>query len=224
MVSKERRIEENERMDEALELIWILKEEGRGSPSNFKISSDDESPEEILSILVNEGLINLKDNDIEFTEKGYERAKGLIRRYRLAERLFSDVFELRDDLVKDDACRVEHILSNELTDSVCTFLGHPPTCPHGKPIPRGECCKKYRIDVEPLITRLSNVEPGVDVKIVFIVPSQKTSVIKLTSMGIVPGAKIRLIQKKPTIVLQIDETVIAMDPELADEILVRKLN
>lgn len=223
-MAKERTSVENERIDEALELIWILKEDGKGTLSNFRISSDDESPESIISLLLQDGLINLKDDDIDFTEKGYERAKGLIRRYRLAERLFSDVFELRDDLVKDDACRVEHILSNELTDSVCTFLGHPPTCPHGKPIPRGECCKRYHIDVEPLITRLSNVEPGTDVKIVFIIPSQKTSVIKLSSLGIVPGVKIRLLQKKPTIVLQVEETVIAMDPVIADEILVKKIN
>ncbi len=214
---------ENERIDEALELIWLLREDHRAFLSNFKASSDDESPEEIIRLLIDDGLVNIKGQEIGFTEMGYERARGLIRRYRLAERLFSDVFELRDDLVKDDACRVEHILSNELTDSVCTFLGHPPTCPHGKPIPRGECCKKYRVDVEPLITRLSSIEPGTEVKIVFIVPSQKSSVVKLSSMGIIPGARIRLLQKKPTIILQIEETIIAIDPEIADEILVRKV-
>lgn len=211
-----------ERIDEALELIWILEEEGKSTVSNFKASSDDESPEGILNVLIEDELVDVRGEEIVFTDKGYERARGLIRRYRLAERLFSDVFELRDDLVKDDACRVEHILSNELTDSVCTFLGHPPTCPHGKPIPRGECCKKYRVHVEPLITRLSNIEPGTEVKIVFIVPSDKSSVAKLSSMGIIPGARIKLLQKKPTIVLQIEETVIAIDQEIADGILVRK--
>lgn len=221
---KDRTSIEKERIDEALELIWVLKEDGKAKVSNFKVNSDDESPEGILDQLVQDGLVNIKAEEIEFTDKGYERARGLIRRYRLAERLFSDVFELRDDLVKDDACRVEHILSNELTDSVCTFLGHPPTCPHGKPIPRGECCKKYRVELEPLITRLSNIEPGTEVKIVFIVPSQKVGVVRLSSMGIIPGVKIKLLQKKPTIVLQIDETVIAIDPEIADEILVRKVD
>ncbi len=220
---KSRTPTENERIDEALELIWLLREEGRAFLSNFKVSSDDEYPEEIIRLLIEDGLVNIKGEEIDFTERGYERARGLIRRYRLAERLFSDVFELREDLIKDDACRVEHILSNELTDSVCTFLGHPPTCPHGKPIPRGECCKKYRVDVEPLITRLSSIEPGTDVKIVFIVPSQKSSVVKLSSMGIIPGVRIRLLQKKPTIILQVEETVIAIDPEIADEILVRKV-
>lgn len=213
---------DNERIDEALELIWILKEDGKATVSNFIASSDDESPENILNALIENKFVNVINDEIDFTKEGYEKAKGLIRRYRLAERLFSDVFELRDDLVKDDACRVEHILSNELTDSVCTFLGHPPTCPHGKPIPRGECCKKYSVDVEPLITRLSSVEPGTNVKIVFIVPSQRSSVLKLSSVGIIPGVKVKLLQKKPTIVLQVEETVVAIDPEIADEILVRK--
>lgn len=215
---------EKERIDEALELIWVLKEDGKAIVSNFKATSDDESPEVIMDKLVDDGLVKIKDEEINFTDKGYERAKGLIRRYRLAERLFSDVFELRDDLVEDDACRVEHILSNELTDRVCTFLGHPPTCPHGKPIPRGECCKKYRVDIEPLVMRLSGVEPGTEVKIVFIVPSEKSSMVRLSSMGIIPGNRIKLIQKKPTIVLQIEETVIAIDPEIADQILVRKID
>ncbi|MCX7794550.1 MAG: ferrous iron transport protein A, partial [Thermodesulfovibrionales bacterium] len=95
--------------------------------------------------------------------------------------------------------------------------------PHGKAIPRGECCKKYRVELEPLVTRLSTIEPGTEVKIVFIVPSQKGSVVKLSSVGIIPGARIKLLQKKPTIVLQVEETVIAIDPEIADEILVRKI-
>ena len=34
----------------------------------------------------------------------------------------------------------EHILSPEATDRICSFLGHPRTCPHGSPIPAGQCC------------------------------------------------------------------------------------
>ncbi len=40
----------------------------------------------------------------------------------------------------------------EATDSVCTLLGHPPTCPHGKPIPPGECCGAFQRTVRPLVT------------------------------------------------------------------------
>ncbi len=78
---------------------------------------------------------------IVFTEKGRKRAEDVIRRHRLAERLFTETFHVHDEKeVAEQACRFEHILSPEATDSICSFLGHPRTCPHGSPIPAGECC------------------------------------------------------------------------------------
>jgi Mn-dependent DtxR family transcriptional regulator len=44
--------------------------------------------------------------------------------------------------IEQQACKFEHILSPEATDKICTFLGHPKTCPHGAPIPPGKCCGK----------------------------------------------------------------------------------
>ena len=77
-----------------------------------------------------------------FTEKGRIRAENVIRRHRLAERLFIQTFQVSDEQeVEEQACKFEHILSAEATDRICTFLGHPLTCPHGSPIPRGECCR-----------------------------------------------------------------------------------
>jgi DtxR family Mn-dependent transcriptional regulator len=50
-------------------------------------------------------------------------------------------FQVSDEQeVEEQACKFEHILSAEATDRICTFLGHPETCPHGSPIPRGACC------------------------------------------------------------------------------------
>jgi Mn-dependent DtxR family transcriptional regulator len=78
---------------------------------------------------------------IVFTEKGRKRAEDVIRRHRLAERLFTETFHVHDEReVEEQACKFEHILSPEATDSICSFLGHPRTCPHGSPIPAGECC------------------------------------------------------------------------------------
>lgn len=78
---------------------------------------------------------------IVFTEKGRKRAEDVIRRHRLAECLFTETFQVHDEReVAEQACRFEHILSPEATDSICSFLGHPRTCPHGSPIPAGECC------------------------------------------------------------------------------------
>ena len=129
-----------------------------------------------------------------------------MRRHRLAERLFADVFEMKEEFIHEDACKLEHILSEELTDSVCTFLGHPPTCPHGKPIPRGECCKKYSVELKPLVMRLNDFEVGQEGRIVYIVPSDPSRLNRLNSIGINAGSVIKLMQKWPSIVVQVEET------------------
>ncbi|MGO9380197.1 MAG: metal-dependent transcriptional regulator [Dissulfurispiraceae bacterium] len=215
---------EKERIDEALELLWVLGEEGHHDLKRFTLSSDDADIDSVVEIMSSEGLANLSGGEIKLTDKGTGIAKGLIRRHRLAERLFTDIFDLSKDTMEEDACKVEHILSEELTDSVCTFLGHPPVCPHGKPIPRGICCKKYSVDVRPVVARLIDFEVGKSGKIVFITPSEAARIGRLSSIGIIAGTVIKLLQRKPSIVLQMDETTIAIDPELAKEIFVKKIS
>lgn len=216
-------ITDKERIDEALELLWVLHEDHHSDLSYFTANSDDADAGAVVETLLHEGLASLHGPEIRLTDKGRRAARGLIRRQRLAERLFTDVFEMPDDTVVNDACKMEHILSEELTESVCTFLGHPPTCPHGKPIPRGECCKKFKIDITPVVTRLSEFEVGASGKITFIVPSDPSRISKLNSLGIAAGSIIRLLQKTPSFVFQIDETTVALDPEIAKEIYVRKI-
>ncbi len=214
---------EKERIDEALELLWVLNEEGYNDLKRFRHSSDDHNIELLIETLINNDFVKIESDKLLLTPKGAELGRGLIRRHRLAERLFSDVFDLSKDIIHEDACKMEHVLSEELTDSVCTFLGHPPTCPHGKPIPQGDCCKKYTVDIKPVVVRLSDFEVGRPAKIVFIKSSEASRISRLSSFGILPGTLIKLIQRKPSVVLQIDETTIALDPELSNEIFVKRV-
>ena len=88
---------------------------------------------------------------IELTTRGHKRAADIIRRHRLAERLFTDSLAMDSETeIEQQACKFEHILSAEATDKICAFLGHPKTCPHGSPIPPGPCCGK-----QPDVTRTS---------------------------------------------------------------------
>jgi hypothetical protein len=78
---------------------------------------------------------------LEFTERGRRRGADIIRRHRLAERLFTESLGMQDEHeIEQQACKFEHILSPDATTRICTFLGHPRTCPHGAPIPPGDCC------------------------------------------------------------------------------------
>jgi ABC-type glutathione transport system ATPase component len=94
---------------------------------------------------------------VELTPHGRERAASIIRRHRLAERLFTDSLAMDSESeIEQQACKFEHILSPEATDKICTFLGHPRTCPHGAPIPPGTCCGIAFLDSD----RLQHVQPG----------------------------------------------------------------
>ena len=82
---------------------------------------------------------------VQFTDRGRSKAANIIRRHRLAERLFTQALDIQDEAeIEQQACKFEHILSAEATDKICTFLGHPEKCPHGAPIPAGPCCAKVR--------------------------------------------------------------------------------
>src|SRR5438270_4471815 len=94
------------------------------------------------------GLVEHGNDVVDFTDRGRQRATDVIRRHRLAERLFTQTFKVHNEQeVEEQACKFEHILSPEATDRICTFLGHPETCPHGSPIPKGNCCiQRLRIE------------------------------------------------------------------------------
>ena len=63
---------------------------------------------------------------VEFTARGRQRAADIIRRHRLAERLFTDSLALDSESeIEQQACKFEHILSTEATDKICSFLGIP---------------------------------------------------------------------------------------------------
>jgi len=98
---------------------------------------------------------------IEFTDKGRRRAADVIRRHRLAERLFIQTFQVSSEAeVEQQACKFEHILSPEVTERICTFLGHPATCPHGSPIPAGRCCEKSQKDEKRPVSLSSSMSPS----------------------------------------------------------------
>ncbi|MBM4141809.1 MAG: metal-dependent transcriptional regulator, partial [Nitrospira sp.] len=200
--------------DEALETIWELAENGE---VNLADLINEVRNEKGVLDMQKDGLIIIKEGKVYFTEEGRRRAKDITRRHLLAERLFADVLALND--YEEDACLFEHAISPEVEEAICTFLGHPPTCPHGRAIPRGKCCKLYAKEVKPLVRPLTDIEVGTNAKVVVITtPAME----RLTSIGLMPGEIVKLLQKKPSYVISVEETTIAIDEEIAKGIYVKK--
>ncbi len=214
------------RIEEALEYLWSTLEKGESSIDAFRenMEKDDQDVPggALLTQMEEAGFIVIDNGKFELTEKGRTEAVKVIRRHRLAERLFNDVLNVSMDETETIACELEHILSEGVTDSVCTFLGHPPLCPHGREIPRGECCKRYETDVKPVVTSVKHMQKHVPGKIVFMTQKIYQRFQRLASLGVTPGTEIIVKQRHPSIVIQVGETEIAIDDEIAREIFVKR--
>jgi DtxR family transcriptional regulator, Mn-dependent transcriptional regulator len=104
-----------------------------------------------------DGLLTVEgDRHLELTEEGLRLATRVMRKHRLAERLLTDVIGLDWELVHAEACRWEHVISENVERRLIELLGHPTESPYGNPIPgldelgqsgNGE---EFMHDVEPL--------------------------------------------------------------------------
>ena len=168
-------LSDEEQFDEVLEEMWVLEEHGElaevGRMSEDGLLPVSMAVEKMVEL----GLVSVRPHPpqphahkqvvnpchdqihhpeagpsdgsllVEFTERGRAKASDIIRRHRLAERLFTQTLEMENEAeIEQQACKFEHILSPEATEKICTLLGHPATCPHGAPIPTGPCCAKAR--------------------------------------------------------------------------------
>ena len=220
---------ERREVEEILETVFTEREQGRDGVAavlahagTHEHAGHPGAP--ALDELAAAGLLWLRGDAVELTEDGERRARGVVRRHRLAERLFRDLLDLGEGAMESQACEFEHILSAEATDSVCTLLGHPPTCPHGKPIPPGDCCSSFHKTVRPLVTGLGSFDLGARGRIVFIAPKFHDRMDRLAALGVVPGSELRLHQRAPSFVIEVGETTIALDPEIAGEIFVKRVD
>lgn len=205
----------SENAQEILEQLWMVeKESNPGSPlASNELAGIDE--------LVQAGLVIQDGPDYKLTSAGLPEAALAIRRHRLGERLLADVLKAEDALLEEQACRLEHALMDGLDESICTLLGHPQFCPHGKPIPPGECCRQMRATVGRLISPLSEIEPGKGGEVAYIQMSNASHLQKLMALGVLPGGKIRLLRSTPSFVFECGYSQFAVDEAIAADIYVR---
>jgi DtxR family Mn-dependent transcriptional regulator len=159
---------------------------------------------------------------VRLTPEGEKLGREVTRRHRLAERLLHDVLDVEPTAVDPNVCRLEHILSPEVTASICKLLGHPTEDPLGRPIPPGDCCAQQDRKLEPIITSVDRMKPGEDGKIAYLRLAQHPELHKLLSLGLVPGTVVHLHQTSPAYVLEAGESQLALDEDVARNIFVRK--
>ena len=147
-----------------------------------------------------EGLVEIRAAALSLTSKGRDYALQVVRAHRLWERYLDDETDLPLTRIHLVADRAEHRLTTDQTDRLDAQLGHPPTDPHGDPIPttRGEIAPfpgvpltDFAVDQEAEVTHLEDEPPGVFETIV--------------RLGISRGTRVRITERLPGLVrLQIN--------------------
>ena len=83
-----------------------------------------------------DGLLTVKgDRHLELSPKGRQLATRVMRKHRLAERLLTDIIGLEIEYVHEEACRWEHVMSEQVERRLVELLNHPSESPYGNPIP-----------------------------------------------------------------------------------------
>ncbi|MFH1761593.1 MAG: metal-dependent transcriptional regulator [bacterium] len=205
--------------EEYLERLWQMKEQSKHAMEDLKNGIDTDFNIEILNELSDEDLVEIGQDhkNINLTPKGEEHARGIIRAHRLAERLFYDVLGYERE---SGACEFEHTVTPELVDGICILLGHPRQCPHGNPIPAGNCCRQSARTAESSVIPLTELDIAQSARVAYVNFQNDQQLHKIDGLNIRPGKFVKLHQRYPCYVIECEGANIAMDEEIVSSIYV----
>lgn len=213
MALDERAVRVNELIDTTemyLRTIYELEEEGV-VPLRARIAErlgqSGPTVSQTVARMERDGLVIVAgDRHLELTGVGRSRAVSVMRKHRLAERLLSDVIGLEWELVHAEACRWEHVMSEEVERRLIEVLNHPTTSPYGNPIPGlDELGLADAPAAEEKLIRLSDLPNGalhavVVRRLAEHIQTDPEVIGRLREAGVVPDARVT-VETKPGAVL-----------------------
>ena len=183
-------------IEEYLECIYKLQEKSGVARTSDIVKSLGVVPGTVTNTvewLEKEDLATHKPyKGVKLTEKGRKIALQVIRRHRLSERLLTDILCMEWDKVHDAACKLEHVITDEMMQPLEKTLKHPKTCPHGNPIPT-KCGGIIEEESQPLL----ELATGEQSTIVKITEESLDLLHYLGTIGLVPGASVKILGKAP---------------------------
>lgn len=153
-----------------LRTIYELEEEGI-TPLRARIAERLEQSGPTVSQTVarmeRDGLVVVaNDRSLQMTDQGRALAVAVMRKHRLAERLLTDVIGLDIHRVHDEACRWEHVMSEEVERHIVTLLDSVDRSPFGNPIPGlADLGVDNQADVKPGIRSVDLPESDLRLKV-----------------------------------------------------------
>lgn len=160
-----------------------------------------------------DGLVNVEgDRHLALTETGRTRALHVMRKHRLAERLLADVIGLDWAFVHDEACRWEHVMSEQVERRLLELLDHPTESPYGNPIPALDelgdpLARPFLEGVINVVNRVANEKGPVTATIRRLgepVQFDPELLQQLLAAGVIPGAHATISAAGSYVLIQVD--------------------
>lgn len=186
--------------EQYLKIIYRLTEDG-GEAKTSDIASElgvaPSSVTEMLHKLSARGYVKHEPyRSVALRPKGRRIATKVTRKHRLLERFLTDFVGIMGPSTHEQACKMEHALTDEAERNLCRMMQHPEECPDGRRIPKCEkditCDKCTSCDVP--LSQLKEGESGV---ISHLISKNNDELCSMLAMGFVPGCKIRIEKRVP---------------------------
>lgn len=176
---------------------------------------------EMVKKLMEKGLVERKGRILNLRPEGEKIALRVIRKHRLAERFLTDHLKIPWDHAHEQACRLEHILSDEVVNALEGYLGNPATCPHGHPIP------DRHGNLKPSdAPRLAEHEEGVEL-VVDRVSEESSEILRyLDQIGMRPGTRLVIEKIAPfegPLLVKVHGEALPLSREIAGKVWARRL-
>lgn len=179
------------------------------------------SVSEKLKKLSEQGYLNYEwRKGANLTQEGERIALSVLRKHRLIETFLVVKAGYEIDEVHDEACKLEHAMTDRLIDYLDKSMDYPKTDPHGHPIP-----DKTGVISESNSKPLEKAHQGEQLVISQVSDWNNTELSYLIRIGIKPGAIVNIVDIAPfkgPITLELGEKTVALTPEIASRIYVIK--
>ena len=178
-----------------------------------------------------DGLLTVEgDRHLNLTDEGHRLATRVMRKHRLAERLLTDVIGLEWELVHEEACRWEHVMSETVEKRLLKLLGDPTESPYGNPIPGLDelgaepSVEGFMEGVEPL-SKVATAEEGSVLvrRISEEMQKDETLMSALRRVGAMPDKTVHVQVTSEGVLVGSGGETAEIVPEAADHIFVRRM-
>lgn len=199
-----------------LRTIYDLEEEGI-VPLRARISErlghSGPTVSQTIGRMERDGLVRVEgDRHLEFTPEGRSRALHVMRKHRLAERLLHDVIGLDWSLVHDEACRWEHVMSEQVERRLLEVLDNPTESPYGNPIPAleeigGKASRPFLEGVVNIVERVREEDAPISASVRRLgepVQFEPELLEQLRAAGVVPGAQATISSAGGYVLVRVD--------------------